>query len=202
MIYRCPFCGKQYTSRVAMSECAAKCARALDEMEEKVRLAEEAERVAKEKAAQVKVAAKRIDDAYDNLQKAINEYRAVGGDQNIQVRMTRADNVNSDFLWGKDSASTTRGKRADAGVLDEFRQTTEAKDKDFEKFLKENLGIKPEAPKKETAIDRLEKYAKESGETGWEKDFEELKQARAKLDPRAQNFVDLIMDSLLTGLED
>lgn len=198
--YRCPFCGKEYTSRIGMSKCAAECAEALDKRDAEIRENEEMKRRERERKAQLEIAEKNIDAAYAELQKAISDYHTLGGTQNIQVRMTRTNGAqNSDFLWNTDGVN----KRAQCGILDEYREMSEKEKKDLEKFLQENLDIKLEkTPKKESPVERLERLAKESGETGYESDMAKLKEAYGKLSGWQKKFADEITNALLDGFEE
>lgn len=202
--YRCPFCGKEYTSRIGMSKCAAACAEALDKRDAAIRENEQIRQRERERKAQLEIAEKNIDAAYAELQKAISDYHTFGGTKNIQVRMTRTNGTqNSDFLWNTDGVNSTKGKRAQCGILDEYREMSEKEKKDLEKFLQETLDIKSEkAPKKESPVERLERLAKESGETGYESDMAKLKETYGNLSGWQKKFADEITTALLDSFEE
>lgn len=117
--YVCPICGKTYTSATAMAQCVAECAK----KEDKTKALKEAEST--------------MLLAREAFEQAIEEYNSLSTEYEYT------------FTLGKKAKngrgiSAYRGRRADLGVLDEFKGNTGS---DLESALKAALKIDEPKPK-------------------------------------------------------
>lgn len=117
--YVCPICGKTYTSATAMAQCVAECAK----KEDKTKALKEAEST--------------MLLAREAFEQAIEEYNSLSTEYEYT------------FTLGKKAKngrgiSAYRGRRADLGVLDEFKDNTGS---DLESALKATLKLDEPTPK-------------------------------------------------------
>lgn len=179
-IYKCPFCGKPYTSPVAMGECAQRCG----------------VRVAKEQANRetVLAARKEIDTAYKLLQDAISAYRKAGGEDNIQVRMTISDKNVGDGLDislkpKQENISFSKTDAPNKAVFDPFAK---AKNQSFESFLKDTLDIK------EPMLSKCKEKTSEEEEL--QKAIKGAEDAYNKMSPQERQLADAIMSAIADSI--
>ena len=180
-IYKCPFCGKTYTSPVAMGECAQRCG----------------VRVAKEQANRetVLAARKEIDTAYKLLQDAISAYRKAGGEDNIQVRMTISDKNVGDGLDislkpKQENFSFSKTEIPNKGAA--FDPFAKVKNQSFESFLKDALDIK------EPMLSKCK--AKTPEEEELQKAIKEAEDAYNKMSPQERQLADAIMSAIADSI--
>lgn len=152
-IYRCPLCGKSYTSPVAMAQCATKCA----ETEAKVQKG--IEELAKSRALAAKE--KEVYAAYEALKTKIQEYNSLGGDKTFTSTLRGATDSSAikfgdNTYWTSSSEWFDIPKDVNIKFYDnKFKENenkvkaSNAKSKsNFEDWLKENIGIdEPTTPK-------------------------------------------------------
>lgn len=117
--YVCPICGKTYTSATAMAQCVAECAK----KEDKTKALKEAEST--------------MLLAREAFEQAIEEYNSLSTEYEYT------------FTFGKKAKngrgiSAYKGRRADLGVLDEFKGNTGS---DLESALKATLKLDEPTPK-------------------------------------------------------
>ena len=179
-IYKCPFCGKTYTSPVAMGDCAQRCS----------------VRVAKEQADQeaIRAARKEIDTAYKLLQDAISAYRKAGGEDNIQVRMTISDKNVGDGLDislkpKQENISFSKTDAPNKAVFDPFAKV---KNQSFESFLKDTLDIK------EPMLSKCKEKTSEEEEL--QKAIKEAEDAYNKMSPQERQLADAIWSAIAESL--
>lgn len=111
--YVCPICGKTYTSATAMAQCVAECAK----KEDKTKALKEAEST--------------MLLAREAFEQAIDEYNSLSTEYEYTFTLgKKAKN-------GK-GISAYRGRRADFGILDEFKDNTGS---DLESTLKATLKL-------------------------------------------------------------
>lgn len=182
--YKCPFCGKTYTSPVAMGECAQRCG---------VRVAKE-----QQNRENILAARKEIDTAYKLLQDAISTYRKAGGEDNIQVRMTISDKNVGDGLDislkpKQENISFSKTEIPNKAAFDPF---SKAKNQSFESFLKDTLDIK------EPMLSKCKEKTPE--EEGLQKVIKEAEDAYNKMSPQERQLADAILsaigESLVRGI--
>lgn len=117
--YVCPICGKTYTSATAMAQCVAECAK----KEDKTKALKEAEST--------------MLLAREAFEQAIDEYNSLSTEYEYSFTLgKKAKN-------GK-GISAYRGRRADLGILDEFKGNTGS---DLESALKATLKLDEPKPK-------------------------------------------------------
>lgn len=136
--YVCPICGKTYTSATAMAQCVAECAK----KEDKTKALKEAEST--------------MLLAREAFEQAIEEYNSLSTEYEYT------------FTLGKKAKngrgiSAYRGRRADLGVLDEFKGNTGS---DLESALKATLKLDEPKPKVNALDVKFEEKLKAFEEVG------------------------------------
>lgn len=179
-IYKCPFCGKTYTSPVAMGECAQRCG---------VRVAKE-----QQNRETVLAARKEIDTAYKLLQDAISAYRKAGGEDNIQVRMTISDKNVGDGLdiSLKPKQENISFSKTEAPSKAVFDPIAKAKNQSFESFLKDTLDIK------EPMLSKCREKTPEEEEL--QKAIKEADDAYNKMSPQERQLADAILSAIADSI--
>lgn len=136
--YVCPICGKTYTSATAMAQCVAECAK----KEDKTKALKEAEST--------------MLLAREAFEQAIDEYNSLSTEYEYTFTLgKKAKN-------GK-GISAYRGRRADFGILDEFKDNTGS---DLESALKATLKLDEPTPKVNPLDAKFEEKLKAFEEMG------------------------------------